>query len=149
MKRRKKLWIACAALAVVVALCAFALLYRPKPYDFLNGARLVKVSNEVYYANLSSTTVLAPPKTAHTTYRYELEEDFDSATAAARMELTKEGNWEWSAPDGLNMASAINRVRLESVAIYETGRAGQPRVHVTVSKRTSTLDRVVGWLHNR
>ncbi len=149
MKRRKKLWIAGAALAVVVMLCALALLFRPKPYDFLNGARLVGVSSDRAYVSLGTTTALALPMKERTTYRYTLERDFESVTVAAGRELTKQDDWVWSAPDGLMVATAWNRTGDDSVAIYESGGEERKRVHVTVTVPTSTLDRVLTWLHNR
>ncbi len=153
MKRRKKLWIACAALGVVVALCAFALLYRPVPYKFLDGASLVGVSNKSTYLSLSSTTALAPPMKELTTYRYAFEGSFESVTAIARKELTAQDHWRWSGgDDGLMLATAWNGVEERSVAIYDSGKTPgteNPRVHVTVTKPTSPLDRVLAWMHNR
>jgi hypothetical protein len=150
MKRRKKLWIACAALAVVLALCAYALIYRPKPYDFLSGARLDGVRVGRTYARMASTTALAPSKEERTTYKYALDESFESVTDAARRELREPDGWMWSdVEEGLMLALAWNSVTEESVAIYKTGGEGRQRAHVTVIRPTTLFDRTLAWLYDR
>ncbi|MEX2244048.1 MAG: hypothetical protein WD716_09420 [Fimbriimonadaceae bacterium] len=87
MNRRKKLWIACAAvgalaLVCVVVLVVLALTYNPRPYRFLEGATYTGIYIEVFETE---------PNEAHLDYRI-----IDSPEAvAARMdsELTKDAGW--------------------------------------------------------
>ncbi len=152
MKRRKKLWIACAALVVLVALCTLALAYRPAPpYRFLQESRLEGISNYSFGVRNSSTAAPPPPKPDITTYRYVVEGSFESVAAEARKELTDEENWEWSITEGF-VACARKPMQDEFVAVHATGKsadAGSQSVIVTVTKETTLLDRVLAWMHNR
>jgi hypothetical protein len=143
MKRRKKLWIACAALAVVVALCAFALTYTPVPYDFLDGATVERVER-------ASGPSMTGPTKGDTLYEYQVEGTLEEVLAIARNELTSEKGWTWH---DLGNGSHLAHHPSHEVSnyFYETAarRNGQEYVRIQVFKPTSWLDGFAEWLHNR
>jgi hypothetical protein len=141
VKRRKKLWIVCAALAVVVALCAFALLYRTVPYKFLEGSKLDKIV--LAEGDLSDGTW-----GAWTIRVYISNKPADIVLAAARKELDPADGWvieEHPAVVSFRRDKTDEAINVGSVNSRKhplTGGAG-------VFTRTTLQDRVLVWLHNR
>lgn len=134
MKRRKKLWIAFAALAVVVALCAIALLYRPVPFDFLRGARLREIKTYTDgSAHYVRVTYFVPRITAR-------------VAAEARPELRPELGWASS--DAGWYVAFVNAKRDESVHIEALDPVMQDRiaVYVSVTRPAHLFDRIRAWL---
>ncbi|MEX2244837.1 MAG: hypothetical protein WD716_13450 [Fimbriimonadaceae bacterium] len=85
MKRRKKLWIACAALAVVVA-CTLALVTRSRQFEFLRGATVDSVD--------VSTNSHGPEGVWGIT-EYQLDCTITEFNERARKELTSDKGWRW------------------------------------------------------
>jgi len=145
MRRRKKLWIVCAALAVVVALCAFTLLYRPVPYRFLEGSRYVKT---VIFSDMASR-------------RYIVRGTVNSVTARALEELTPQDGWKSdSVSDGpvliskpRSRVSVFIGAKLGGPAFFPPGEPwirNQPgTVSVIVTEPTTLFDRFLVWLESR
>lgn len=139
MKRRKKLWIASAALAVVVVLCAYAWTYRPMRYRFLDGA--------VY----EGTSVDVPHSTGEpliATHRFRLEGTWLSALMAADAELTKAQGWT---PIGDPAWMFSHTTSETSVVIYRsewvTHRVTPGAIYVYVNEPATTWDRILNWIH--
>ncbi len=107
MKRRKKIWIACAALAVVVVLSAFALHYRPVPYEFLRDAIPVSAGSNIVERSWGPVRYLS-------IQRFLIDDSLASVADRSMNELTTEDGWEWrgSISDGKieGYSSAKNQV---------------------------------------
>jgi hypothetical protein len=143
VKQRKKLWIACAALVVVVALCAAALLYQPVPYRFLEGSQYL--GNEIVgYAG-----------TERTHHAYRVHGTFDSVVESARLELTPKEGWSVHVyPKAVELKKARKIVAiLDDTPGRLTGQGSSPdvreTVHVGVSEPTTLLDRVLSWMSGK
>ena len=144
MKRRKKLWIACAALAVVVGLCAFALLYRQRPYRFLDGAELNRVG-------ISRYGLWYPPGRSphdYACYEYKMTGTVQSVAAEAQSDLDPYDGWVWNLPSD---ASAVNRAEdaWVSIQVPKATSSNSSGVKVVVCGRATAYDRFQEWLHNR
>ncbi len=148
VKRRKKIWIACAALAVVVALCAFALFYRSSPYQFLRGATLVSI-------DVASEPFSIPRPPDRTYFKYRLRGAFAGVVAAAREELAPKDGWEEWTQDEYSLLTHDDR---GEVIVATKGAWGSKKdrfayepgtIQVLVVRPTTTLDRVLAWMHNR
>ena len=141
MKRRKKLWIACAALAVVVALCAGALLYRPVPYRFLEGSRYEKTDVDMHRLRVG-------------TYRaYRVNGTMSSVTARAKSELAPQDGWEvYYVDHQVTFKQGDNWVLLTSglatAQEWFPDEPGTVSVVVIVEKPTF-IGRLHAWLENR
>jgi hypothetical protein len=140
VKRRKKLWIACVALAGVVALCALALLYRPVPYRFLEGSRYVK----------SEYWVDGGDEATYSFYR--LHGTVDSVFERASAELSPQNGWQVIWREG--EAEIGTGDKWLWIAPYWTTAEGTfPKepgtVYVVVEVETRPLDRFLRWLDSR
>jgi hypothetical protein len=143
MKRRKKLWIAFAALTVVVMLCAAALFYRPVPYRFLHETR-------PDYIRTAGHSVIPTSAREYTAYIYRVEGSVEAIAAEAHKELTDEAGWAWSRQFGYEVGWQPRRE--ESVVIQtdtELSASGGPCVTVIIEHPTALLDRFRQWLHDR
>ena len=139
MKRRKKIWIACAALGVVVALCAFVWTYRPMHYRFLDGAVYEGTSIAVSHSTRES------PRASH---RFRLKGTWESALSAVAAELSTAQGWK---PTG-NPAWMFSHTTSEtSVVFYRsewvTHRVTPGAIYVYVNEPATTWDRILNWLH--
>ena len=85
MKRRKKLWIICAALAVV-GLCTVALMTRPRQFAFLRGATVESVDIE--------SSAHGPPGVWVIT-GYQRDCTITEFIEGAREELKLDEGWRW------------------------------------------------------
>lgn len=144
VRRRKKVWIACTVLAVVWVLYAFALLYRPIPYRFLEGTREAK------------REVVDGPKGDATLLSFKVRGTMDALVAKAQEELNPEDGWSLrrvgtSEVHIENGDRAVIIDALGGIWATENGRIPLERgtVHVTVVEMATPLDRVREWLHHR
>ncbi len=145
MKRSKKIWIVCAALAVVVVLCAFALLYRPVPYRFLEGSRYVKTE----YARQADIDFAVRS--------YRVRGTVDSVAKRAQLELTPQDGWRLPRryPDGsVQFGNGDIGVNITTKEIYvepefEPMAEVPGTVYVTIDEEATFIDRVLVWIHNR
>ena len=152
MKRRKKLWIACAAVAVVVASCAVALFYRPVPHQFMVGA---------HWEETQIPSMM--PGTAFRTYT--LHGEYDSVVDQAKAELRAEDGWRTVGSAGNGSLIIANDDRDEDVHLADgfgewgtepdwvRERRKHPQlasfVTVIVTEKATPLDRFLNWIHNR
>ena len=147
MKRRKKLWIACAALAVVVALCTFALLYRPAPpYRFLDGAVLdrFEVRTVPPYAVPAGPRLL--PKRV-TFSAYKVTGTVESVTKAAAKELPAMDGWVWVSS---NLAEHPGqRGWITFVTANDATGDEAAHVWVKIQRDTTFLDQLFVWSHKK
>ncbi len=147
MKRRKRLWIACAALAVVVVLCAFALAYRPAPYEFLRDARPTNIAVYKFYPNLPAGTTRTVDYVSCT---YALDGTVEAVVKAARQELPASDGWRWGS--GTQNNYAANRApefALVAIEPLYPENPKAPRVCVRTAFPATPMDRIMAWLHNR
>jgi hypothetical protein len=137
VKRRKKLWIACAALAVVVTLCALALCYRPGEYEFLRDSKMVQA--RTWFA--SSTM----PLTRRVTYCYRMDGPYEEVLTAAKRDLIVEERWG-SIDVGEQGAVFVLKADERSVVIFKP-QPGFERVQVTVTSDATLFDRMIVWMN--
>jgi hypothetical protein len=145
MKRRKKIWITCAAMVVVVVLCALALLSRPVPYRFLEGSRYE--GTEVYNAPGTSTYYFIR--------YYRMRGTVDPVAGKAQAELTPQDGWMLDRhPGGDVQFCKTGHVVL--ITAYETPYAAE-RVRFTyvpgavlirVFAPATFADRVIAWFED-
>ena len=147
MKRRKKLWIAYG----VLALCAFALLYRPVRYRFLEGTTLVSVRSHVGSVR---TYWSGPGRPASdlTVHEYRTARSAFDVFDTAYKELKPNGDWEHVITIGGGSYECINNRTDEMIAIdyidYDL-KGKEPFVRIQEIHPTTAIDRVLVWLYNR
>ena len=151
MKRRKKLWIASAALAVVVALCALALLYRQVPYRFLEGTTFVSVRP---FTGVLQSYWSSPLRSAsdYTIYEYRTERSADDVFDTAYRELKGRAEWQYLITIGGGSYECWNDRSNEMISIDYINNdieGRKPFVRIKEIHPTTTIDRVLNWLHNR
>jgi hypothetical protein len=150
MKRRKKLWIACVALAAVVVLCAFALLYQPVPYRFLEGALL-----EPYEQFWTPPKVWIRP--GETVVSYRLTGTVEDTVEKAQDELTPAEGWDLNVTNlhaQFSLWHESDRTQLTFFLLdrYPEDRypmADGPYCVVTVVRPASLIDQLLSRLHLR
>jgi hypothetical protein len=137
MKRRKGLWIACAAIAAVT-LGALAATHRPVPYEFLRGAALARGASSRLGQDY-----------ANTRRAYIASGTLESVVAKAKAELTPEKGWEWNAPRAQDPFICENAATETWIAFYhsdEVPLAGPRRPAVIVVRPTRFGDGFFTWV---
>ncbi len=137
VKRRKSIWIAGAALAVL-ALGAFASLYRPAPYEFLRGAAIERGSS----ARLGQE----PAKTRRA---YTTAASLGEVVASAKKELTPEKGWKWNTPAEMDPPICENVAAETWIAFYHSDDVpldGPRRIVVVVVRPTHFGDGFFTWI---
>jgi hypothetical protein len=142
MKLRNRRWVVCATLAVVVALCALALLSRRAPYRFLGASR---------YEMTEVHRGIGGPGQA---YRYfSVPGTVESVTAMVAKELRNEDGWQlYRTGDTVQFSNAgIPTVVGVAPRAHVFGRrADEPRTVIIIVVEPATLsDRVLTRLQGR
>jgi hypothetical protein len=140
VKRRKKIWIVCAALVVVLVFSVLAVLNRPMPYKFLENSKLVDI------------VVTSRGSSNRATYFYETVDPARTVAAASASELLPSEGWSMKYWD--DMAVAMNPVLDERVTFWPTAAVGTGRPQtVEIEQSATMLDRFRAWafhvLHGR
>lgn len=141
MKKRKWLWIACAAVAAVLAVCWIVLAYNPVPFRFLSDAK-ISPNNPLVYVNARPSSVV------FTAYR--AEGPIDALIEKARKELASDPDWVWATDDFGE--SCFNATEMESLLFFvdpEGMASDPPQVSVIHSRPATFLDRLRDWFDRR
>ena len=150
MKRRKKIWIACAALAVVAA-CTLAFMTRARQFEFLRGATVDSVD---------ISTNSHGPEGVWVITEYQLDCTITEFNERARKELTSEKGWRWPDEprlfDGPGYFTIVENAREKTAVSF-----GQPwnsavpplewkgPVSVQVNRPATPIERLRYWAAER
>lgn len=145
MKRFKKVWIVCAALAVVVALCAFALLNRPVPYRFLEGSHYEKT--EIVPILLEEHDVAMR--------EYRVQGSLDAVAERAIAELRPADGWQHERARNYVHITNSNQedlLTLTCLSPQERQDGGLPArsdtVWVYIVRPATPMDRFLVWMQS-
>ncbi len=141
MKRRKKLWIACAALAVVIVLCVLSLTNKPPPHLFLRTAKFEG-------SDSSRITLSTGEKQLYEFREYKVEGTLGDVLADAQKELTAGKGWTW----WVESDQAYGWVDKSGHGVTikpEPGRSfdGKPFMIVTTQQPATQAERLWLWLN--
>ncbi len=142
MKKRKWLWITCATVAVVVAVCLIALAYSPVPFRFLAGAKLSPTEPFAYVHGPTDSVLLTA---------YRAKGPMDALVGRARKELAPDPDWVWGT-DEFGDPACTNSAEGRTIQFFvdPEGMASDPHQVTVIHSRPATfLDRLRDWFDRR
>lgn len=136
-----------AALAVVVALCSFALLYRPVPYRFLEGSHYEKTE-------IVNLFWLGAKDAASQEYR--VQGPLDAVVEVAIAELRPADGWQHDRRSNYLYISSSKQedlLTLTCLSPQERQVGGSPArsdtVWVYIVRPATPIDRFLAWIQSR